>query len=104
MLVYRIAKKKIRSNDLSGQGAANEGGRWNNEGVLALYTSESRALAMLEILVHVEEAELPPNLFVMTIEIDDAAPVYTMPDVDLPADWRIPENLSLKQIGDKFLS
>lgn len=102
MLVYRIAKKKKRSNDLSGQGAANEGGRWNNEGVFALYTSENRALAMLELLVHVEETELPPNLFVMTLEFDDSAPVYFISDADLPADWRLPENLAIKKIGDKF--
>ena len=102
MILYRIAKKKTRSNDLSGQGAANEGGRWNNEGVFALYTSESRALAMLELLVHVDETELPPNLFVMTIEVNDTAAFYEIPDRQMPADWRIPENFSLKKLGDNF--
>ena len=102
MLLYRIAKKKERSNDLSGQGAANEGGRWNNEGVFALYTSENRALVILELLVHVDETELPPNLFVMTIEVDASTTFFEILDVDLPSDWRISENLSLKMIGDKF--
>lgn len=102
MIVYRIAKKKNRSNDLSGQGAATEGGRWNNQGVFALYTSESRALAMLELLVHVEDMELPPNLFVMTIELEDGSPIYEMPDAGLPADWRLHENLAIKKIGDHF--
>jgi RES domain-containing protein len=100
MIVYRIAKKKERSNDLSGQGAANEGGRWNSEGVFALYTSESRALAMLKLLVHVEETELPPNLFVMTIEVDNTALIYEIDDKDLLVDWRITENLALKEKGD----
>lgn len=102
MILYRIAKKKERANDLSGQGAANEGGRWNSEGTFALYTSESRALAMLELLVHVDETELPPNLFIMTIEIDESAPLYEMPDANMPEDWRMPENLSLKNLGDRF--
>lgn len=102
MILYRIAKKKERANDLSGQGAANEGGRWNNEGTFALYTSESRALAMLELLVHVDETELPPNLFVMTIEVDESAPLYEVPDDDMPGDWRMSENLSLKNLGDGF--
>jgi RES domain-containing protein len=102
MIVYRIAKKKERSNDLSGQGAATEGGRWNNQGVFALYSSESRALAMLELLVQVDDTELPPNLFVMTIEISDTAPFFEVLDADLPADWRRPENLALKKMGDKI--
>lgn len=102
MILYRIAKRQQRANDLSGQGAANEGGRWNSEGVFALYISESRALAMLELLVHVDETELPPNLFVMTIEVDDSVSFLEITDEELPGDWRQPENLVLKQIGDKI--
>lgn len=103
MLVYRIVKLKKRTKDLSGTGAFNEGGRWNNEGVFALYTSESEALAMLEILVNVELPELPPNMFVMTIQIDDAAPIFKMPDKTLPSNWRLPGNIFIKNLGDKIL-
>lgn len=102
MLVYRIVKLKIRTTDLTGTGAFNEGGRWNSEGVYALYTSEHSALAMLEVLVHVDEGELPPDMFIMTIEIADDAPIYTVPDEELPADWRVPENIALKEMGDKL--
>ncbi len=102
MILYRIAKRQQRANDLSGQGAANEGGRWNSEGVFALYTSESRALAMLELLVHVDETELPPNLFLMTIEVDDSASFFEIMDEELRDDWRQPENLVLKLKGDKI--
>lgn len=102
MILYRIAKRKERAQDLSWRGAANEGGRWSSEGVFALYTNESRALAMLELLVHVDEAELPPNLFVMTIEVENAARFYEMPDGEMQDDWRITENLVLKQLGDEF--
>lgn len=104
MLVYRITNTKQRASDLSGTGAFRAGGRWNNVGVFALYTSESQALAMLELLVHVEESELPPDLYITTIEIDDAADIYKVPDSMLPADWRLPENLSLKNQGDKLLN
>ena len=102
MIVYRIAKKKIRSNDLSGQGAAIEGGRWNSEEIVALYTSASRSLALLELLVHVEESELPPNLFITTIDIDDTAPMLEISGADLPADWWITEHLKLKKTGDQI--
>lgn len=104
MLVYRIVKNKKRTTDLTGTGAYNEGGRWNSEGVYALYTSEHSALAMLEVLVHVDEGELPPDMFIMTIEISDAAPIYTVPDERLPADWRVPENIVLKEMGDRLFA
>lgn len=103
MLVYRIVKLKRRTKDLSGKGAFNEGGRWNNEGVFALYASENEALAMLEILVNVELPELPPNMFVMNIQIDDGAPIFEIPDKALPKNWRLPENIFLKEWGDKIL-
>ena len=104
MLVYRIVKSEKRTTDLTGTGAYNEGGRWNSEGVYALYTSEHSALAMLEVLVHVDEGELPPDMFIMTIEIMDTAPVYTVPDEQLSPDWRTPENILLKEIGDALFA
>jgi len=104
MFVYWIVKNMIRTKDLSGKGAYNEGGRWNNEGVFALYTSENEALALLEVLVHAEESELPPNLFITTIEFSNNYPILTIADSNLPADWRIPENILLKYMGDKILS
>src|SRR3982750_1574708 len=102
MLVYRIVKSEKRTTDLTGTGAYNEGGRWNSEGVYALYTSEHSALAMLEVLVHVDESELPPDMFIMAIEIADVAPIFTIPDEDLSADWCVPENIALKEMGDKL--
>lgn len=104
MIVYRINNTKERASDLSGMGAFHYGGRWNSIGLFALYTGENQALAFLELLVHVDESELPPDLFVTTIEIDDAASVYDVRDSLLPAGWRLPENLTLKNEGDKLLS
>ena len=103
MTVYRIAKSKLRAGDLSGTGAFKVGGRWNNPGIFALYTSENQALAMLELLVHIEESELPPDLYIVTIEIDDKAPILELKDEELPKDWRLPDNLVLKNMGDRLL-
>ncbi len=104
MVVYRIVKQKNRTTDLSGTGAHREGGRWNNTGTYAVYTSESRSLAALELLVHLDEPEAPPGLFIMSIEINNRAAIYEIPDTDLPQDWRSPENSALKNMGDKFLA
>jgi len=103
MLVYRIAKMKERALDLSGKGAFLYGGRWNSEGVFMLYTSTHASLAMLEVLVHADESEIPPQLYISQIEISEAAPIYPFPEVELPKNWREPDNLSLKKLGDRLM-
>ena len=104
MFVYRIVKSEIRSRDLSGRGAFIEGGRWNNPGTFALYTSMNSSLAILEILVHFDASDFPPNMFVMKIEVRDTSPIYDFPDQDLPTDWRNTGNFELKAIGEKILN
>ncbi len=68
MRVYRLAKKKYR-NDLSGLGAEINGGRWNNVGTRMVYTSSSRALACLEVAVHLQLNRGPKNYFIITLEM-----------------------------------
>src|SRR5271165_5285010 len=99
MIVYRIVKQKNRTTDLSGIGSYHVGGRWNNPGTYAIYTSENRSLAAFELLVHIDESEAPPHLFIMSIEINNNTPVYDMLDSDLPGNWRSPENSALKNMG-----
>ena len=71
MLVYRIAKAK-HIHDLSGIGARIYGGRWYKRGVGVIYTSESRALATVEYLVHVPLSAVPSDLSIASIEIPDS--------------------------------
>ena len=59
MIVFRICNT-VYSNDISGNGAKMYGGRWNNKGVPVLYTSSTRALAALEILVHISTNNVQP--------------------------------------------
>ena len=94
---------KERAIDLSGKGAFLYGGRWNSEGVFMLYTSTHASLAMLEVLVHVDESEIPPQLFISQIEISETAPLYQFPEDQLPKNWREPDNLSLKRMGDRLM-
>ncbi len=87
MRVYRIAKTKY-IRDLSGTGARIYGGRWNKKGVGILYTSENRALATVEYLVHMPPSIVPAELSIATIQIpDDISPKEILIS-DLPANWR----------------
>lgn len=85
MIVYRIGRIKWASI-LDGQGARLHGGRWNHIGTPCIYTSASRALAVLEYTVNVNIDDIPRRLGITTIEIPDNIQEYTIPL--LPGDWR----------------
>lgn len=94
MLLYRIAKKKF-IEDLSGYGARLYGGRWNEKGYSALYTSSSLSLCMCETLVHCDKSVIPQNMYFAEMEI---------PDELIPNDFLIlPENISTTDIGTNWL-
>lgn len=104
MLLYRIVTSRVRASDLSGTSTWLVGGRWNPVGVHALYSSENPALAMLEVLVHADARDLPETLFLVCLELDAAAPVRSVGEEELPADWRIPDHMGLKQMGKEMLA
>ena len=104
MLVYRIVQNKTRTGDLSGTGAFQYGGRWNSKGTYMLYTSENSSLAYLESIVHFDPVDLPPHLFILTIEVNDRSPLYTVPDSAYPAHWLEPGLHENKELGDRDMA
>lgn len=69
MKLYRLTRAKY-AEDLSGEGSSRVGGRWNPRGIPALYTSRTISLALLEVLVHVQDRLLlPASYTVMEIEV-----------------------------------
>jgi len=103
MIAYRVAGKK-HAFDLSGEGARLHGGRWNHVGTPCLYTSESRALALLEYSVNVEASEMPSHLVLLTIEVPESLFLQLRRD-KLPRDWRsIPHPLSTQNLGTLILN
>jgi len=87
MLVYRIAKKDV-VKDLTGTGAKLFGGRWNHRRTAVVYTSETRALATVEFLVHVSLSNAPRGLMIATIGIPDSIVPEDVPRGSLPRGWR----------------
>lgn len=104
MLVYRISKS-VYAGDLSGTGAKMYGGRWNGKGVPVIYTSETRALATLELLAHIPYPFVPIDLVLTTLEISDSVKFSSISTDSLPHMWHVfphPENI--KTIGNKWIT
>jgi len=103
MLVYRLVRKKYNI-ELSGKGASFSGNRWNSKGTEIIYCSESRALAMAEIAVHLTLISLPSDYFMLEIEIPKSIKIKDTKTKDLPIGWNKFPHLSRTQIiGDGFV-
>ena len=102
MIVFRLSKSKY-ANDLSGNGAAISGGRWNSRGVAMIYTSDSRALCVTEIAVHTPLGNIPRDYKMIIFEISDHN-ILELDSSKLPKGWNsFPFSVTLKAIGDQFI-
>jgi RES domain-containing protein len=79
---WRLCDARFEATALTGEGAALVGGRWNSPGRRVVYASESRALALLEQLVHFDVDLMPRTLIAVTIMIPDGLDTARMPSPD----------------------
>ncbi len=101
MTVYRIALDMYK-DDLSGTGAKLFGGRWNDQGIVALYTTENISLAVLEILVRADKENIPLHHYLLKINIPDNDSISVITKNKLKAGWK--DDLNLTQwLGTEFI-
>jgi RES domain-containing protein len=55
---WRITKRKHAKTAFTGEGARLYGGQWNSPGTRVVYAAQSQSLAVLEMLVHLDSAEI----------------------------------------------
>lgn len=106
MRVFRIEREKYLDVTLKGIGAAlTEGYRWNSLNTYLVYAAESRALATLEVSVHLDFSEdLPVDRYYVEIKIPDEVEILELSAEDLPEDWNAkPPILETQFIGDDFV-
>lgn len=102
MIVFRVGKTKY-AEDLTGEGASLFGGRWNNKRIGCIYTSESRALALLEYTANVNIDEIPRALSITAIRIIEAD-IVSILQKNLPGNWQqSPAPSSTKDFGSDLL-
>ncbi|MEM1319132.1 MAG: RES domain-containing protein [Bacteroidota bacterium] len=104
MVVYRIAKATY-CEDISGTGAKIYGGKWTPKGMTALYTSETRSLSTLELLVHTDYDLTPPKFKLLSIELPlNTEDIKVIALEDLPKNWKnAPPPVELKNLGKQYL-
>jgi len=106
MRVFRVEREKYLNSTLKGIGAAlTEGYRWNSLNTYLTYTAESRALATLEVSMHLDLSEdLPTDRFYVEIDIPDDVQILELEIEDLPDNWdEKPPILETQYIGDDFV-
>jgi RES domain-containing protein len=103
MKVWRLLKTKYAKAAFDGEGARLYGARWNSVGTRVAYASSSSALAILEVLVHLDDATLLPAYSLVEASVPDALIEDLDPSV-LPADWTaFPPPGAVQAIGDSWI-
>ena len=102
MLVYRIALPEF-IEDLSGTGAKLYGGRWNEQGTAMVYFASSRAMAIMELLVHLSGDDLDRDYSLAVFQVPDDS-FEQVVIKDLPSNWKAYEaEPFLKAVGHQFI-
>lgn len=102
MIVFRITNAKY-AGDISGRGAEKAGGRWNQRGYPVLYTCQSRALAAMELAVHITLGMIRHDYTLLSIEVPEIS-IFQFPEDRLPDDWKqYPFPGSTQMIGTAWL-
>ena len=98
LTVWRLVTARFAQTAFSGEGAKRYGGPWNRKGVPMVYTSGSRSLAMLEMLV--QDNPLRAHYVVIPATIPTRLAIERLSPDDLPPDWRDPAGCEqLRAIG-----
>jgi len=98
---WRIVKRKHAKSAFTGDGARLFGGRWNTPGIAVVYTAESQALAALEMVAHLESAELLEHY--VAIEVRGDVPFERLEAAALPRRWQsYPAPAKLAAFGDRW--
>ncbi len=100
---YRLVKKRWSNQAFDGEGARRYGGRWNSKGKRCLYLASTPSLALLEIMVHLDDYSLLADYLLYQMEIPHAS-LLELDSASLADDWDAdPAPLSTAQIGDEWL-
>lgn len=103
MRVWRLLKTRFASTAFDGEGPRLHGGRWNSVGVRVAYASSSSALAVLEVLVNLENPALLPSYSMVVANVPDDLIEHLVLTL-LPAHWSTsPVPPETQALGDDWV-
>ena len=94
MELFRIVREKYASKPE----ASGRSNRWNNNAEYVIYTSNNRALSVLELVVHRSSIMSASSYKLLTLSIPDGTGyVKSINRSGLPKDWQLLKNYSITQ-------
>jgi RES domain-containing protein len=84
---WRITQRSHWRTAFNGDGARIYGGRWNSVGTAVIYTAGSQALAVLEMLAHMDSPELLKRYVLFEVQFGEAL-VKELTKSMLPRSWK----------------
>jgi RES domain-containing protein len=101
---WRIVKARHASSAFTGEGARRFGGRWNSPGVAVIYAAATTSLALLEMLVHIQDGDLLPSYVLFRVRFSSNL-VSEFDRRQLPRNWRSPAAMAATRvIGDTWVA
>ncbi len=104
LAAFRIVQSHLAGTAFDGEGARRFGGRWNSPGRRVVYLAETRALAALEMLVHLSSSDILRRRYSIVPVRFPSSLVARVEDLfRLPRDWRAhPAADATRRIGDEW--
>lgn len=103
LTIFRICKTKHAATAFNGEGAYRFGGRWNSRGTRIVYAASSLALAVLEMLVHLQDDKLLFEYSFVAAEIRSELILPVNKFRQLPQNWsESPAPLKIQRLGDDW--
>jgi RES domain-containing protein len=100
---WRIVKRRWAATAFDGEGARRFGGRWNAPGRPLVYVSDSRALAVLEVLAGLGSTAILPAWVLIGVRFPSSL-VSVLEPADLPDGWdATPPGPPSRAAGDRWL-
>ena len=100
---WRLVKPRHAAEAFDGEGARLHGGRWNSPGTRVAYASDSIALAVLEVLAHLQSTAVLQAYSLVSIRFPEES-VELLETRSLPAGWRrFPSPPGNQALGDQWV-
>ncbi len=101
---WRLVKFRHAAGAFDGEGARLYGGRWNSPGTRVAYASDSIALAVLEVLAHLQSTAVLQSYSLAPLSFPEEC-LEVLETTGLPVRWRrFPSPPENHAIGDRWVA